>query len=151
MPEPVANPLTLVMEIKSQADHDQLQKILADLQSRPSGANPITAALDNLSMVHFARFVFLSERQLAVITTYDGEFDRYIEAFAAKIGPVFDLLLAHVQDAPPLPVSDHPREFLDYVRRHDVRCVGTLYSAYPHLKVLDILTLERNRTLGSPS
>lgn len=151
MPAPVANPLTLVMDIKSKADFDELQAILADLQSRPPKGNPITTALDDLSMVHFARFVFLGERQLAVITTYDGEFDRYIEAFADKIGSVFDLLLSHVEDAPPLPVSQHPREFLDYVRRHDIPCVGTLYSAYPQLKVLDILTLEQNRRDGIPS
>ena len=143
MPEPVANPLTLVMDIKSKDDHDRLQAILAELQSRPPGENPITAALDGLSIVHFARFVFLSERQLAVITTYDGDLVRYIELFAARIGHVFDLLLSHVKDAPPLPVSEHPDEFLDYVRRHDVPCVGTLYSAYPRLKVLDILTLQR--------
>lgn len=143
MNEPVASPLTLVMTIRSQEDYEQLIALLNQLQSQPADKNPITIALNDLSTVHFARFVFLSERQLAVITTYDGSFERYIDAFINKIGNVFDMLLKHMEDAPPLPVDTHREEFLRYVEKHDLKCVGTMYSAYPNLSVLDILTLER--------
>lgn len=145
MTEHVANPLTLVMTIKSQQDYEQLNALLKNLQGQSSDQNPITQALNALSTVHFARFVFLSERQLAVITTYDGSFERYIDAFVNKIGKVFDMLLAHMQDAPPLPVESHRDEFLQYVQRNDLKCVGTMYSAYPNLTVLDILTMERQQ------
>lgn len=143
MSEQVANPLTLVMTVKSREDFEQLKAVLFDLQSKPADQNPITVALNGISTVHFARFVFLNEHQLAVITTYDGSFERYIDAFVNKIGKVFDLLLRHVQDAPPLPVELHREEFLAYVRDHDLPCVGQMYSAYPNLSVLDVLTLEK--------
>lgn len=145
MSEQVANPLTLVMTIKSKQDYEQLNALLTNLQNQSPAQNPISLALNELSTVHFARFVFLSECQLAVITTYDGSFERYIDAFVNKIGKVFDMLLQHMQDAPPLPVELHRDEFLKYVQRNDLKCVGTMYSAYPNLTVLDILTLERQQ------
>lgn len=146
MSVPVSNPLTLVMPIKSAADYQQLRTLIEKLQSLPSDQNPIAIALTKISTVHFARFVFLSEDQLAVITTYDGDFDRYIDAFVNEIGAVFDKLLLHVKDAPPLPVSDHRQQFLAYVQKHDLKCVPPFFSAYPDLKVLDILTLARERS-----
>jgi hypothetical protein len=143
MSEPVASPLTLVMTVKSAQDVVALKALLATLQSQPDDKNPITVALNRLATVHFARFVFLNDRQLAVITTYDGSFDDYIDAFVDAIGGVFDQLLAHMADAPPLPVSANRKKFLEYVRAHDLTCLPPFYSAYPSLKVLDILTLQR--------
>lgn len=143
MPEQVSNPLTLVMEIKSAEDYDKLRELLDRLQSLPPEQNPISVALTKISTVHFARFVFLDATRLAVITTYDGDFAEYIEAFVREIGHVFDQLLAHMKDAPPLPVSEHPEEFLKYVESRDLKCLPPFYSAYPNLKVLDILTFER--------
>ena len=140
----VANPLTLVMPIKSADDYRQLKALLDKIQALPPDKNPISLALTKIATVHFARFVFLSEKQLAVITTYDGEFDLYIEAFVNAIGHVFDQLLAHMENAPPLPVAEHPQEFLAYVQRHDLGCLPPFYSAYPDLKVQDILTLQKN-------
>jgi hypothetical protein len=148
MNEQVANPLTLVMTIKSKDNYEQLKALLQNLQSQPAEKNPITVALDELSTVHFARFVFLNERQLAVITTYDGSFERYIDAFVNKIGKVFDMLLEHMVDAPSLPVESNREEFLQYVEKNDLKCVGTMYCAYPNSTVVDILTMERQRTNG---
>lgn len=145
---PVASPLTLVMDIKSQQDFLALKALLEQLQGLPQDQNPIAKALNRLGTVHFARFVFLSERQLAVITTYDGRFDDYIDAFVNAIGAVFDKLLAHMSDAPPLPVSDNRKAFLDYVRKHDLTGMPPFYSAYPSLKVLDILTLQKQQGGG---
>lgn len=145
MQEAVASPLTLVMSIKSQKDFVQLKTLIDELQKLPPDRNPITVALTRLGNVHFARFVFIGERQFAVITTYDGAFDDYIDAFINAIGAVFDKLLAHVVDAPPLPVSEHRKEFLDFVRKNDLTAVPPFYSAYPRLKVLDILTLQKQQ------
>jgi hypothetical protein len=145
MPAPVANPLTLVMSIKSQQDFLQLKALLEKIQSLPPNQNPIAIALTKISTVHFARFVFFGTTELAVITTYDGSFDDYIDAFVNEIGGIFDQLLAHVKEAPALPVSKNRDAFLAYVKSHDLKCVGQLYSAYPDLKVLDILTLQRQQ------
>jgi hypothetical protein len=137
--EPVQHPLTLVMTIRSPEDRVALEATLQQLQSLPPDRNPIATALDTIGTVHFARFVFLDETRLAVITTYDGDFDAYINEFVDHIGEVFDALLQHIADAPPLPVHQHRREFLDFLTRNDLGCIPPFYSAYPGRTVLDIL------------
>ncbi len=138
-PQPTQNPLTLVLKAKSPDDSTALRQLVEKLQSLPPDQNPVTLALNRLSNVHFARFAFLSTDQLGVITTYDGDFDAYINEFIDNIGDVFNALLAHVENAPPLPVQTYRQEFLSYVRTVDCRCVGLFYSAYPERTVLDIL------------
>jgi hypothetical protein len=133
----VQHPLTLVLPIRPDA-RASLRAEVDRLQALPPEENPVIAALEAIGTVHFARFVFLDDERLAVITTYDGDFERYIMDFVDHIGPVFDMLLRHMVDPPPLPVQQHPEEFLAYVNRHDLGCVGTFYSAYPTRPVLDI-------------
>jgi hypothetical protein len=137
--QPVQNPLTLVMTAKSAQDYAALRQIIEHIQSLPPEQNPVVIALNKLANVHFARFVFLENNQLAVITTYDKDFDSYINEFTNTLGEVFNTLLAHVGDCPPLPVQDHREEFLRFVRAHDLRCVEPFYTAYPNRTVLDIL------------
>jgi hypothetical protein len=139
----VSNPLTLVMDIKSPQDFANLKGLIEELQAKPAGQNPIGTALTKLSMVHFARFVFLGGTQFAVITDYDGSFEDYIVAFVNAIGGVFDQLLEFMKDAPPLPVSSNIPAFMKYVQDHDLKCIPPFYSAYPDLKVLDILTMQK--------
>jgi hypothetical protein len=137
-PAAVQNPLTLVMTTKSEADHQAVTALLQHIQSAPPDKNPIWVALDRLRTVHFARFVFLENRQLAVITTYDGSFEDYINEFIDAIGDVFNALLQHMKDASPLPVQQHREAFLEFVRTHDLRAIEPFYSAYPRATVLDI-------------
>ena len=141
MPAQISNPLTLVMNIKSPADFEALQKLLGGIGAKPPGENPINNALTKVGTVHFARFVFLSQTQLAVITSYDGDFDVYIKAFTHYLGDIFDALLSHMSDAPPLPVKDNIAKFLAYVKENDRSHDQPLYSAYPTLSVADILGL----------
>ena len=145
MPAPVASPLTLVMDIKSPADFAKLKAKIDHMQGLPPDQNPIIRALNELKTVHFARFVFLNDKQLAVITTYDGSFEDYIDSFVTTIGPVFDQILEHVVDAPPLPVQkpENRQAFLAYVKKRDLTAIPPFYSAYPKLGVLDILTLQK--------
>jgi hypothetical protein len=136
---PVQNPLTLVMTIKSAADAQALTALLTRIQSAPPEQNPIWAALTKLNIVHFARFVFLEQNtKLAVITTYDGTFEDYINDFIDEIGDIFNALLAHMADAPPLPVQKNRQEFHAYVRANDLRAIEPFFSAYPQATVLDI-------------
>lgn len=135
----VQSPLTLVMSIKSADDAKALVALLGKIQSMPPEQNPIWAALTKLNIVHFARFVFLDQNtKLAVITTYDGSFEDYINDFIDEIGDVFNALLAHMAGAPPLPVQKFRKEFFDYVRANDLRAIEPFYSAYPKATVLDI-------------
>ena len=137
-PAAVQNPLTLVMTLKSEADHQAITALLQKIQSAPPDKNPIWVALERLRTVHFARFVFLEHSQLAVITTYDGSFEDYINEFIDAIGDVFNALLAHMKDAPPLPVQQNRAAFLAFVKAHDLRAIEPFYSAYPQATVLDI-------------
>src|SRR5580704_6473180 len=133
-PTPVAvqSPLTLVMNIKSDADYQQLNGLLTHIQSLPPDQNPVWKALDTLANVHFARFVFLENNtRLAVITTYDGTFEDYINEFIDAIGDVFNGLLAHMDGAPALPVQQNRDAFMAYVRANDLRGIPPFYSAYP--------------------
>ena len=128
------------MNIKTPADYQELHGLLLQLHNAPPGQNPIAQALDKLKTVHFARFVFMSNNtQLAVITTYDGSFDKYINDFVDEIGGIFNALLAHMSDAPPLPVEKNRDAFLAYVKKNDLRGIEPFYSAYPEATVLTIL------------
>jgi hypothetical protein len=139
-PTRVQNPLTLIMTMKSPEDFQQLNAQLRHFQSLPPEQNPLNQTLTATGIVHFARFVFLENNtKLGVFTAYDGSLDAYVNAFVDNVGQVFDLLLAHMEDAPPLPVEQHRDEFLAYIRAHDVPVVEPFYSAYPTLTVLDIL------------
>ena len=68
MSDRVANPLTLVMTMKSANDYQDVKMLVEGLQ-QGSGPSPIAQALTAIQTVHFARFVFLDESHLAVITT----------------------------------------------------------------------------------
>jgi hypothetical protein len=144
-PKGVASPLTLIMTAKSPEDSQALVALVNHLQSLPPEQNPVWVALNKLAIVHFARFVFLDDNmRLAVITTYDGSFEDYLNDFVDTIGDVFNGLLAHVADAPPLPVQQHRQEFQDYVRANDLTCIPPFYSSYPTLTVLDIQALAES-------
>jgi hypothetical protein len=127
------------MKIKSEAAYHELAGLLSQIQSAPPDRNPVWVALNKLRNVHFARFVFLNNNtQLAVITTYDGTFETYINEFIDAIGDVFNALLQRMESAPPLPVQQHRAEFLAYVKANDLRGLEPFYSAYPTATVLDI-------------
>ena len=136
----VQSPLTLIMTIKSPEDYLKLKALLDQIQAAPPDKNRIWVALTKLANVHFARFVFLENNtKLAVITTYDGTFEDYIADFTREIGGIFDALLTHMVDAPPLPVETNAKQFLEYVRKNDLRGIEPFYSAYPKSTVVDIL------------
>jgi hypothetical protein len=135
----VQNPLTLIMTIKSPEDFQELNARIQQIQSAPPEKNPVWIALDKLKMVHFARFVFLENNtRLAIITTYDGSFEDYLNEFIDEIGNVFNALLQHMEGAPPLPVQQNRDAFHEYVKAHDLACIQPFYSAYPQATVLDI-------------
>ena len=105
-PAPKQNPLTLIMKIKSPEDFAALRDLLNRFLTLPRDKNPIDVALDKLAKVHFARFVFMDDdTKLAVITSYDDSFEDYINDFIDAIGDIFNALLAHMAEAPPLPVQ----------------------------------------------
>ncbi|SCX90516.1 hypothetical protein SAMN05216420_101287 [Nitrosospira sp. Nl5] len=135
----VQSPLTLVMTIRSPEAFQALNTLIQKIQSAPPEQNPIWAALDKLRIVHFARFVFLENNtRLAIITTYDGSFEDYLNEFIDEIGDIFNTLLQYMDGAPPLPIQQNRGAFRDYVKANDLGAIGPFYSAYPQATVLDI-------------
>ncbi len=134
----VQSPLSLFMPL---ADPNAAFSLLREKQSELGGA------LNSIRTVHFARFMVLNlnnQPTLALFTEYDGDFTTYVKDFVAKLGPIFDALLANVIDPPPTPVADHADEFVAWVQEHDYNTqekgLLTFYSAYPTLSVVDILS-----------
>jgi hypothetical protein len=140
-PAPAAslqNALTLVLPIADEAAYERLQRKLAFMQDPPE-SSPLAQALDRVGTVHFARFVFLSKAEFAVITEYDGDFGTYVMDFVHVIGWIFDQLLAEIAEPhPSIPIEADPDGFLKYVKEHDWSNTGPLYSAYPSRPAIDI-------------
>jgi hypothetical protein len=132
-PRQVQTGLNLLLPMKSPAQMPALLSLIEAHQGL------IDDALVRIHSVHFARFLPTPDFSgLWVITTFDGELDAYLMDFVAVLGPVFTALLQYIAGAPPLPVSEYPREFCAFVRSHNEAEV-TVWSAYPDVTVIDIL------------
>lgn len=141
-PEPKANALTLVMTAKNRKELAELKKEVTALQNLPHDQNPVVRALDNIGLVHYARFVFVDDK-LLVITVFDGDFDNYIDLFVDEIGDVFNAILSHVEGWDKGRVQDNRQEFMKFVDDHNEPVVGEFYRAYPNLSVQQIKAMER--------
>lgn len=98
-----------------------------------AGVPRINHALTSFAHLHFAWFEFSDDdRQLVLRTIYDGQFEPYVQHFALYIGDLFDGLFEYLEDAPPRPVAEHPREFVETLRQlNRAPLAGYLFSAYP--------------------
>ncbi len=124
--------LSLLMPMKSPAQMPGLISLIKSAQPA------IDAQLAALHSVHFARFLPTPDGSgLYVITTFDGELNAYLMDFVAALGDVFNVLLSYIAGAPPLPVQKFPREFCEFVSANSLEV--NLWSAYPHVSVVDIL------------
>ena len=107
----------------------RLRRLIASATPR------IEHVLSDFGGVHFAWFEFSDDDcQLVLRTLYDGQFEAYLQHFALRAGDLFDDLFTYLEGAPPLPVAEHPREFVETLRRFNrVPLAGYLYSAYPRI------------------
>jgi hypothetical protein len=130
----VQNALNLVMTMKPGATSGVSQ-------AGPAIMTKIRSGADAIGTLHDARFVELNDHTVGLFTTYDGDLDTYVMDFTKHLGDVFDILLPHTIDPPPLPVEKNTQAFIDWVRAHDLPSVSGVYSAYPTLSVQDIRAL----------
>jgi len=129
----VQNGLNLIMPLKNPAQMPALMTAIA------AAKTVVYGALADLHYIHFARFLPMPDgTSLLVITSYDGDLDSYIMDFVAVLGDVFSEILSYIRDAPPLPVTAYPVEFVQFVRVHNVSIAG-VWSAYPDLTLIDII------------
>ncbi len=123
----MANPLTLLMPIVPGTDPTAIGTLLAKYQPQ------IDKALTTVGTVHYARFLLLDRSApnllpgagtgpfvLGVVTEYDGDFNAYIQDFAAQLGDIFNALLAFtVGGSAVIPVQQHISAFITYVQTND--------------------------------
>ncbi|RZS54953.1 hypothetical protein [Sphaerotilus mobilis] len=144
-------PLCVVMDVREPiAEHGPaLQRLIG------CAAPLIEQSLLQSQHIHSAWFVmFNGGRQLALFTTYDGSFDAYIEYFAGRVGPLFDLLFVHIVDAPvKRPIGRYPKEFVGRIRKaHALHApvAGLVFSACPQLTTAEMAAADawQRRQLG---
>jgi hypothetical protein len=130
----VQNALNLWLPLKSPAQMPALCALL----DAPDMKQQVHGALASLDYVHFARFMPAPDGSMMwVITEYDGGLQSYIMDFVAVLGDVFTEILQFVRGAPRLPVHRYPRDFVEFIDKHDLPIAA--WSAYPDLTVIDIL------------
>jgi hypothetical protein len=75
-----------------------------------------------------------------MMTVYDGDIDAYVEHFAIDV-ELFDEQLKCLEGAPPTPTRLYPKEFVNWIKRHNrggEPFGGYFYSAYPTTTVADV-------------
>ena len=140
----MASPLTLLLPVSE--GHTPLE-IAAKLGEYGSKLNE---ALKAVGTVHYARALMFDRRSpnlqprfdppqkgeapfvIAVITEFDGDFDRYIHDFVSKVGEVFDALLQFVPGGKEItPVASHEDAFRKLLAANDAsHKLPALFQAY---------------------
>lgn len=150
--EQVSHGLNLALKLENP---DSLPLLLWDIVV----AGPqIERAMQELSFIHYARFVPSWDGTALMVTTeFDGPLEPYVMDFVIALGDVFDTLLSYVDSSvrPRLPTREHPAEFWSFVQewnrvpltrnpitREVLRFPAAfdypVYSAYPTRTVTDI-------------
>ena len=96
-------------------------------------------ATELVGSVHDMRFVFLdNDTKLLFATTYDGDWDPYIDDFVTKIPDYLDLMFSAIEGYPGI----HSPEIKDYILKYQIPA-DAWYVANPNLTVAETRRLER--------
>ena len=97
-------------------------------------------AADVVGTVHDMRFVFIdNDTKLLFATAYDGDFDPYIEDFAAKIPNAMDLWLCNFVGYPGM---HNPSAAADWIAAHQI-AAEAWYVNSPNLTGAETRRLEK--------
>jgi len=89
---------------------------------------------DHLGTVHDLRFViFDNDTRVIFASTFDGDWDAYIDDFASQIPDAIDLIFGEAEDYPGI----RNPNVKDYIVKNQVTSTF-FYSAYPDASVRDI-------------
>ena len=125
-----SNEFTLIMDLKP-GGAERLRKKLAS-DSRFGNQNQVI--VDRVGTLHDMRFtIFDNDSRLLFASTFDGDWDAYINDFAALIPDYIDLAFGEVNDYPGIKSPD----IKDYIVKHQITSTY-FYSAYPDASVRDI-------------
>jgi hypothetical protein len=125
-----SNEFTLITKLKP-GGAERLRKKLAS-NSKFGNQNQIFA--DQIGTLHDLRFViFDNDTRLLFATTFDGDWDAYIDDFAALVPDFIDYVFEEVEDYPGIKSPDNK----DFIVKSQVTS-AYFYSAYPDSSVRDI-------------
>jgi hypothetical protein len=127
MADPIQQPLSLVLQLKSSGPAPQ-----------PTLLKLIDPSLPDI--LHFAWLIALDDKgKLLLSTVYDGDFDLYLDKFIDSSHAAFDAFFPLLKDGPPTPVLQNRQAFHDFVRKNNISPIpGTFFSAYPTMNVVAI-------------
>jgi len=121
---------TLIMNLKP-GGAERLRKKLASDSNFADQNRPV---VDRVGTLHDMRFViFDNDTRLLFASTFDGDWDAYIDDFAARIPDLIDVAFGEVDDYPGI---KHPN-VKDFIVKHQVTSTY-FYSAYPEASVRDV-------------
>jgi len=120
------NEFTLIFKLKPGGAERLRKKIASDANFQ--------SHVDGVGTVHDLRFlIFDNDTRLLFASTFDGDWDAYINDFAALIPDYIDLAFGEVDDYPGIKSPD----IKDYIVKHQITSTY-FYSAYPDASVRDI-------------
>jgi hypothetical protein len=125
-----SNELTLIMPLKP-GGAERLRKKLAS-NAKLTGQNQ--GLVDRVGTVHDLRYViFDNDTRLLFASTFDGDWDAYINDFAAHIPNEIDMIFGEVEDYPGI----RSPNIKDYIVKYQIPATY-FYSAYPNASVRDV-------------
>jgi hypothetical protein len=122
-----SNEMTLIMPLKP-GGAERLRKKLGPDKF------PGSWALDRVGTVHDLRYlIFDNDTRLLFASTYDGDWDAYINDFAALIPDVIEAVFGEVEDFRGV----RSPNFKDDIVKYQIPSLY-FYSAYPNASVKDV-------------
>jgi hypothetical protein len=129
----------------------KVSELTAIVEIAPGGAKRLRALLkvlggnfqgaDKVGTLHDMRFVFLdNDTRLLFATTYDGDWDTYIDDFSTKIPDALDVLFCNMVRYPPKGM--HDPTIKDWIASHQITA-DAWYVASPNLTVPGSRRLEK--------
>src|SRR5262245_6204539 len=122
------NEFTLIMPLKPGGAERMREKMGNIYKARAQ------SEADRIGTLHDMRFViFDNDTRLLFASTFDGDWDAYINDFATIAPDQIDLQFGEVEGYPGVRSSD----IKDFVAKHQVTATS-FYSAYPNASVRDV-------------
>jgi hypothetical protein len=123
-----SNEFTLILPLKP-GGAERMRKNMSDTyKSRDQSET------DRIGTIHDMRFViFDNDTRLFFTSTFDGDWDAYVNDFATIIPDELDLQFGEVEGYPGIRSPD----IKDFIVKHQVTATS-FYSAYPNASVRDI-------------
>ena len=129
----------------------KVSELTSIMEFAPGGAKRLRALLtvlggnfqgaDKVGTLHDMRFVFLdNDTRLLFATTYDGDWDTYIDDFSTKIPDALDVLFSNMVGYPKKGM--HDPAIKDWIASHQLTA-DAWYVASPNLTVPEARRLEK--------